>query len=286
MPTSAQLSETYVVTPDGARLRCLTAGNGPNTLVLIPGWTMTADVFEHQFDRLASDQLRIVSFDPRGQGDSTKDWNHHDYDTRGDDVALVVETLCTGPVVLGSWSQGTFEHLSFVRRHGHERTVGAVIIDGAPRQVADDAEREWAWCEVNSDSPPELHVANWIVNPTTDRAAFNREFIAWMLEDPRHEVVEWFDVMSSKTPDGIASLISAMAISVDFRTELALLARSQPTLIVVREEWRDAARDWLGLNAPAASFATMAKHATFWERPDHFNKLLVGFLTESLAWTI
>ena len=30
----------------------------------------------------------------------------------------------------------------------------------------------------------------------------------------------------------------------------------------------------------------MAKHATFWERPDRFNDLLVAFLTESLAWNV
>ena len=101
--------------------------------------------------------------------------------------------------------------------------MASVIIDGAPREVADDAQRDWAWCEFKPTSDPELHIASWIVNPTTDRAAFNQEFITWMLEDPRREVVEWFDRMSCKTPDGIASLISAMAIDVDFQSELQLV---------------------------------------------------------------
>jgi non-heme chloroperoxidase len=280
------INETHVESGHGVRLRCLSAGGGPNTLVLIPGWTMTADVFEHQLGRLGGDGLRVVSFDPRGQGDSTKDWGHHDYDTRGDDVARVVETLAPGPVVVGSWSQGTFEHLSFVRRHGQARTAGTLIIDGAPRQIADDTGREWAWFEMKPDSPWEVSLAAWIVNPTTDRAAFNQSFIAWMLEDPRPEVVEWFDTMSRKTPDGIASLINAMAIPVDFQEELRLLSRSQPTLIVARDEWRDNVHAWAQANAPDAQFATMPRHATFWESPDQFNDLLADFLTDSLGWTV
>lgn len=280
-----EINESYVESGHGARLRCLSAGNGANTLVLVPGWTMTADVFEHQLG-LAGERVRVVSFDPRGQGDSTKDWGHHDYDTRADDVARVVETLAPGPVVVGSWSQGTFEHLSFVRHHGHDRTVGTVIIDGAPRQVADDTEREWAWFEARPDAPWEVSLAAWIVNPTTDRAAFNQEVIAWMLEDPRPEVVEWFDTMSRKTPDGIASLINAVAIPVDFQEELRLLSRSQPTLIVARDEWRDNVHAWVQANAPDARFATMPRHASFWESPDRFNDLLAGFLTDSLGWSV
>src|SRR5262249_20377769 len=172
-PLMANIDETFVDSGQGVRLRCLSAGSGPNTLILIPGWTMTADVFEHQLGQLAGDGLRVVSFDPRGQGDSTKDWVRHDYDARGDDVAHVLDSFASGPVVVGSWSQGTFEHLSFVRRHGEARTAGALIIDGAPRQVADDTDREWAWCETRPHAPREISLAAWVVNPTPDRVACN-----------------------------------------------------------------------------------------------------------------
>ncbi len=286
MPADAPITETYVDTAHGGRLRCLLAGDGPNTLVLIPGWTMTADVFVRQFERFAGPGLRVVAFDPRGQGDSTKDWGHHDYDTRGDDVARVLEQCAPGPVVLGSWSQGTFEHLSFVRRHGQDRTVGTVIIDGAPRQLADDARREWAWFELNPDSPWEVHLATWIVDPTTNRAEFNREFIPWMLEDPRPEAVGWFDELSNKTPDGIASLINAMAIPVDFQEELRVLSRSQPTAIFARDEWRATVEAWVQANAPSAQLVPMRKHAAFWERPEQFNAALAQFLSGSVGWQL
>jgi non-heme chloroperoxidase len=283
---ASAVTESYVETADGARLRCLTAGGGPNTLVLVPGWTMSADVFERQFERFAADDLRVVSFDPRGQGDSTKDWINHDYGTRGDDVARVVDICAAGPVVLGSWSQGTFEHLSFVRRHGPDRTVGSIIIDGSPRHLVDDADREWGWFEIGPDAPFEASLATWIVNPTTDRAGFNQEFIAWMLEDPKSEAIAWFDAISRKTPDGIASLINGLAIPLDFRHEVTLLAGAQPTLIVVRDDWHGVVSSWVAQYAPDARLEKMARHASFWETPDHFNGLLTGFLTDSVGWRI
>src|SRR5262249_27086873 len=279
----AEISESYVDSGHGARLRCLSAGDGPATLVLIPGWTMTADVFEHQL-ALADEGLRVVSFDPRGQGDSTKDWGHHDYDTRADDVARVVDAFASGPVVVGSWSQGTFEHLSFIRRHGHERTAGALIIDGAPRQVADDTDREWAWFETRPDAPWGISRAAWVANPATARLAFHTRFIGWMRADPPTEVGEWFAAMSRRPPDGIASLINAMAIPMAFQEELRVLSRSQPTLVVARQDWREIVHPWVQDNAPDARFETMPEHASFWESPDGFNEMLRGFLTESLGW--
>ena len=163
--------------------------------------------------------------------------------------------------------------------------IGSVIIDGAPRHIADDVEREWAWFELRPDAPFLTNLSSAIINPTTDRSGFNQEFIAWMLEEPNPEAVAFFDAMSTKTPDGIASLINAMAIPVDFSDELALLSRTQATLIVVREEWREIAGTWVRANAPEARLETMAKHATFWERPGPFNDLLAGWLAESLGWS-
>lgn len=280
------IDERYIDTVGGARLRCLSAGRGRNTIVLIPGITMAAEVFAGQMERFASDRVRVVSFDPRGQGDSTKDWNHHDYDTRANDVDRVIQAFADDPVVLGSWSQGLFEHLSFVRRYGVERTAAAIIIDSAPRQVCEDASREWGWLDNNPSSPPELHVDWWIVCPSADRAVFNRELFTWMLEEPTSEALEYFEAMCSKTPDGITSLLSALAIPLDFREEVKALARSQPTQVVVRQEWEAAAGRWISEHAPQARFATMPKHASFWERPEWFNDLVADFLNRSLDWDV
>ena len=185
MPTT--IDEHYIDTVWGAKLRCLSAGDGPNTIVLIPGITMTADVFTHQMERFASRTVRVVSYDTRGQGDSTKGWDHHDYDTRAEDVNKVIQTIAGGPVVVGSRSQGLFEHLAFIRRHGVDRSATSIIIDSAPRQMCEDPTKEWGWLQagwLNPSSPLDSHIETWILGPTVDRAGFNNHLITWIFEDP------------------------------------------------------------------------------------------------------
>jgi pimeloyl-ACP methyl ester carboxylesterase len=58
-------SETFR-TSDGVSLHYLDAGSGP-AIVLIPGWTMPADIFEPQIN-LLSERFRVVALDPRSQG--------------------------------------------------------------------------------------------------------------------------------------------------------------------------------------------------------------------------
>jgi len=92
--------------------------------------------------------------------------------------------------------------------------------------------------------------------------------------------------MCARTPDGIASLLSAMVIPLDFQEELKALARNQPTQIIVREDWEGVAGQWVSKNAPQATFNTMPRHATSWERPELFNEPVARFLNGSLHWDV
>ena len=55
-------------TSDGAKLNYLEAGSGP-ALVMVPGWSQTAEQYKYQLDGL-SDKFRCIAIDMRGHGDS------------------------------------------------------------------------------------------------------------------------------------------------------------------------------------------------------------------------
>jgi len=58
---------------DGVSLRLNEAGkpgDGP-VLVFIPGWSTGGDIWHHQVDTFAKNH-RVIAFDPRSQGESTK----------------------------------------------------------------------------------------------------------------------------------------------------------------------------------------------------------------------
>jgi len=68
--TSTNAVSKHVATGDGVQLHYLEAGSGP-TLVLVHGWSQSAEQFRHQIDGL-SDRYHIVAFDQRGHGESEK----------------------------------------------------------------------------------------------------------------------------------------------------------------------------------------------------------------------
>jgi pimeloyl-ACP methyl ester carboxylesterase len=101
-------------TSDGVTLHYLDAGSG-RAIVLVPGWTMAADIFQPQIDGLAP-RFRIVAVDPRSQGDSgkTSDGNH--LERHAQDIHELIEHL----------------RLQFVDEPEHFNTVLADFVDSLP----------------------------------------------------------------------------------------------------------------------------------------------------------
>ena len=59
-----------VITNDGVALHYVERGDG-QPLLIVPGWGMSVRWFSGQLEDL-SDRMRVIVFDPRGQGDSDK----------------------------------------------------------------------------------------------------------------------------------------------------------------------------------------------------------------------
>ncbi len=50
-------------------------------VVLIHGWPLSKEMWEYQIDDLVGSGLRVVKYDRRGFGKSSKPWGSYDYDT-------------------------------------------------------------------------------------------------------------------------------------------------------------------------------------------------------------
>ena len=59
-----------VTTSDGVRLRYVEAGAG-KPILMIPGWSQTAEQFKHQVEGLSA-RYRVIAVDMRGHGESDK----------------------------------------------------------------------------------------------------------------------------------------------------------------------------------------------------------------------
>jgi pimeloyl-ACP methyl ester carboxylesterase len=96
----------FIPVSDGSRLHIKEAGSGP-ALILVPGWGMSAEIWSRQFDYFSS-SYKVVSFDPRGQGESGKPADLSSK-RRGQDILDLVEALKLKDVVLVGWSLGALD---------------------------------------------------------------------------------------------------------------------------------------------------------------------------------
>ena len=92
---------------DGVSLRVIEAGkpgDGP-ALVFIPGWSTGVDIWHRQIDTFAKTH-RVIAFDPRSEGESTKTTSGNTPEIRAQDLHALLERLGVRRPVLIGWSQG------------------------------------------------------------------------------------------------------------------------------------------------------------------------------------
>lgn len=114
--------------PKGSRL----------TLVLIPGWRFTADIWTRQIAEFGS-RYRVVALDPRSQGASTKTLADNTPEARAEDLHAMLTRLDVGSVVLVGWSPGAQDVGAYVAKFGTGGVKGLVFVDAAPSQGWDKA---------------------------------------------------------------------------------------------------------------------------------------------------
>lgn len=99
-------------------------------VVLIHGWPLSHKSWEYQLAELPKHGLRVIAYDRRGFGESSKPWNGYDYDTLADDLHALLEHLDVKDAVLVGFSMGGGEVARYIGRHGQSR-VGAVVLMSA-----------------------------------------------------------------------------------------------------------------------------------------------------------
>jgi pimeloyl-ACP methyl ester carboxylesterase len=112
---------------DGTALYVKDWGQG-RPVVLIHGWPLNADSWEHQALNLARAGHRVVSYDRRGFGRSEQPWHGYDYDTMADDLAAVMDGLGLQDAAIVGFSMGGGEVSRYMSRHGGRGVRKAALL--------------------------------------------------------------------------------------------------------------------------------------------------------------
>jgi pimeloyl-ACP methyl ester carboxylesterase len=97
-------------------------------VVLIHGWPLNGDAWEKQIAALLSAGHRVIVYDRRGFGRSSKPSIGYNYDTFAADLDVLLRTLDLTGVSLVGHSMGTGEITRYIGKHGTKRLRKAVLI--------------------------------------------------------------------------------------------------------------------------------------------------------------
>jgi pimeloyl-ACP methyl ester carboxylesterase len=97
-------------------------------VVLIHGWPLNGDAWEKQTAALLAAGHRVITYDRRGFGRSSKPGTGYNYDTFAADLEALLNTLNLTNVSLVGHSMGTGEITRYIGKYGTKRLRKAVLI--------------------------------------------------------------------------------------------------------------------------------------------------------------
>jgi non-heme chloroperoxidase len=96
-------------------------------VVLVHGWPLSGKSWEYQVGALVDAGYRVVTYDRRGFGDSSRPYDGYEYDTLAADLKAVLEHLDLRDVTLVGFSMGGGEVARYLGAYGSDRVRSAVL---------------------------------------------------------------------------------------------------------------------------------------------------------------
>ena len=267
-------SSRMVEVADGVSLRVIEAGKPGDrpVLVFIPGWSTGGDIWHHQVHTFAKNH-RVIAFDPRSQGESTKTTSGNTPETRAQDLRALLERLGVRRPVLIGWSQGVQDVAAYVQRYGTKDLAGIVLVDAA---VSDGADGMVARSQETAEQFKMFAVYQ----------AHQKEYLEGMMHasisKPQSDgVIQRLVSTGMKTPSdiGVGMLVADMF---GMNRTPALKKIECPTLIIASTKSFELPRQQAAANQiPHAHFEKVddAAHAVFVDHPDRFDELVKNFVS-------
>ncbi|WP_306370595.1 alpha/beta fold hydrolase [Nocardiopsis sp. CC223A] len=254
-------------------------------VVLIHGYPLNGDSWELQARELIKAGKRVITYDRRGFGRSSKVGVGYDYDTFAGDLDTLLETLDLRDVILVGFSMGTGELARYVKNHGHERVAKlAFLASLEPFLLKTDD---------NPTGVPQEVFDGIAAAARADRYAWYTQFYKdfYNLDENLGKRISQEVVTANwNTAVGSAPVAAYAVVPTwieDFREDVAAVrAAGKPTLIL-----HGTADNILPIDAtgrpfhaavPDAEYVEIegAPHGLLWTHADEVNEVLVPFVAE------
>jgi non-heme chloroperoxidase len=249
-------------------------------VVLIHGWPLDGDMWEHQALFLAENGCRVITYDRRGFGRSSQPWTGYDYDSFADDLKAVLDGLDLKDATIVGFSMGGGEVARYFGRHGNARVAKAVLVSAVTPYL------------LRTDDNPEgvdKRIFDGMVDDLRkDRPGFlvdfNKQFYgAGLLNfSVSAEIMQWSrEVAMLASPKATIDCVRAFS-ETDFRADLTKI--DVPTLVIHGDADRTVPIEASGNRAakivPNATFKVYddEPHGLFHTAAERLNQDLLAFV--------
>jgi non-heme chloroperoxidase len=271
-----------VKTSDGVNLHYLEAGSG-KPLVMIPGWSQTAEQFRYQLAGL-KDRYRVIALDMRGHGESDKPDFGYKISRLAKDVRDVLLALDLRDVNILGHSMGCSVIWNYWDLFGADRLSKLMLVDQMPVITSNPA-----W------SPAELEASGAIFNCESlyntinalagpDGVETTKKFIGGMVTNAMSASdLHWMIERNLRFPRQHAATLLYNHSTQDWRDVIRRI--NLPTLIVGGRTsvvpWKSQA--WIQAQIPGSRLEIFeenegGQHFMFIEGAEKFNKILREFI--------
>jgi non-heme chloroperoxidase len=251
-------------------------------VVLIHGYPLNGRSWERQHRMLLDAGYRVIAYDRRGWGGSSRPTLGYDYDTLAGDLNTLMEHLDLNDAVLVGFSMGTGEVTRYLGRYGSARVRKAALLGAIPPFLLQTGD--------NPDGVDQKVFDDIKTAIVADRYAYFKEFLdnfynTDKLDSKRISPQAWqasFNVAADGSP--YASYVCVDSWLTDFRDDLPKI--DVPVLVVHGTEDRilpfpNTAQRLPGLIKDLRLVPVEGgPHNIGWTHPEEVNPALMGFLRE------
>ncbi|HEU5128386.1 MAG TPA: alpha/beta hydrolase [Glycomyces sp.] len=252
-------------------------------VVLIHGYPLDGHSWERQARELLAAGYRVITYDRRGFGRSSKVGTGYDYDTFAADLHKLLEDLDLREVVLVGFSMGTGELARYVRNHGHGRVAKLAFLASLEPFLLQT--------EDNREGVPQSVFDGIVEAARGDRYAWFTQFYRdfYNLDQNLGERIGQEAVTANWNTATASAPVAAYAVVPawleDFREDVAAVrAAGKPALILHGTEDNILPIDATGRRfhqaLPEAEYVEIegAPHGLLWTHADEVNQALLAFV--------
>lgn len=269
-------------TSDGVQLHYLEAGSGP-PLVMIPGWSQSAEQFKYQIDALR-DHCHCIALDMRGHGESEKVDFGYKIQRLAKDVHEILVGLGLEDVALLGHSMGCSVIWCYWDLFGSERLSRLILVDEPPFLTSNPA-----WDDKELEVSGAIFDGEAVVNTVNALAGLDGEattidFIGNMVTEAMSEEEKaWIIKRNMKLPRQHAATLLYNHCAQDWRDVIPRI--NIPTLVIGGKvslvPWKS--QVWIHEQIPDSKVVLFeesegGQHFMFIEGAEKFNGAVLEFL--------